>query len=483
MVVHLSVSSIILVNTLTSIISATHDEFSKSSILLLHQDMILRKNEFISDEYYGGIILLPFPLSIFNIIFVPFYFIIADKNKLKFLNKILLYIGYSPLFLFSTTFYIFFELFIYPLAFIKIIFIVLYEVILGNNHYQTKSNSRLSNSFLGLLILILYPFWALIAMVLDLILYVKCLFFDVVFDTYYHLENNEVTPFILDKIGAIFDDKNKRLEIPLDKVIREYVDRLGEFNINYDFKNLLLLGQYPEDNINLLKDYSVFVKFIHQLKLLNEYNESVLYKKFLIKLCESNANYVQIMKHLQKIEKTDLISKEINNSEQEKLKVQNIYIKNSKKLDIIKTPSITEQELVKKLNQNKILGNFEKLPKLFYKRLSIINLKSCYNALNQVKNFENIGQTQNKIKNDSRNIRKNISDILNVINAKKITEDKKRIKISDVKEKRFMRQNSINVSTNTHPTTKIQANKDKFVPTDDIFKRSLSITSESIEKR
>ena len=83
MVVHLSVSSIILVNTLTSIISATHDEFSKSSILLLHQDMILRKNEFISDEYYGGIILLPFPLSIFNIIFVPFYFIIADKNKLK----------------------------------------------------------------------------------------------------------------------------------------------------------------------------------------------------------------------------------------------------------------------------------------------------------------------------------------------------------------------------------------------------------------
>ena len=189
------------------------------------------------------------------------------------------------------------------------------------------------------------------------------------------------------------------------------------------------------------------------------------------------------MKHLQKIEKTDLISKEINNSEQEKLKVQNIYIKNSKKLDIIKTPSITEQELVKKLNQNKILGNFEKLPKLFYKRLSIINLKSCYNALNQVKNFENIGQTQNKIKNDSRNIRKNISDILNVINAKKITEDKKRIKISDVKEKRFMRQNSINVSTNTHPTTKIQANKDKFVPTDDIFKRSLSITSESIEKR
>ena len=115
--------------------------------------------------------------------------------------------------------------------------------------------------------------------------------------------------------------------------------------------------------------------------------------------------------------------------------------------------------------------------------MSIINLKSCYNALNQVKNFENVGQTQNKIKNDSRNIRKNISDILNVINAKKITEVKKRIKISDVKEKRFMRQNSINVSTNTHPTTKIQANKDKFVPTDDIFKRSLSITSESIEKR
>lgn len=469
---------------LTSIISSTYEQFAKSSILLLHQEMILKKNDYITDDYYGGIILLPFPLSIFNILFVPFYFFIDDKAILKKLNKILLFIGYTPLFIFVAFAYICFELVLIPIGFVKILLILIYELIVGNNHYQTKTISRINNFFFGLLILLIYPLWSFIAIVIDFTLYVRCLFFDVVFDVYYHLENDEVTPFILNKVGEIFNDKSKRLEIPLESIITEFVDQLEEFNKNYNFKNLLLLGGHPVDNINLIKDYSVFVKFIHQLKLSNEYNQPVVHKKFLIKLCESNANYVKIMKYIQKDKQynTALQANNEVSSRDVKMEIELVKMPSS---DLLKTPTVTEEEINKKLSKQQILDHLEKIPKLFYKRLSIINLRDCYNAMNHVKNFENMNQNQNKIKNDSRNIRKNITDILNVINAKKITIDKRKSKAIDSKEKRFSsslnRMSSLVFNRNDQSGKREEGITDYLLLKENKIKRSFTIDHDTTD--
>jgi len=254
------------------------------------------------------------------------------------------------------------------------------------------------------------------------------------------MDDNEVTPFILNKIGEIFNDKNKRLEIPLSKVITEFVDELGCVNKDQNFKNLLVFGNYPKENIMLIKEYSVFIKFIHQMKLVNDHHLSVVHKKFFLKLCESNAEYVKIQKY---IKKEKQISEPKNNEIQRNrvVEINNIQTEN---YDYLKTPSENEEKNNLKISKKQLIENLEKIPKLFYKRLSIINLQSCYNSLSHIKNFVNMSQNHNKIRMDTKNIKKNITDIINVLNIKKVIDEKKRTKLTDSNLRRSSRLSVLN---------------------------------------
>jgi hypothetical protein len=239
----------------------------------------------------------------------------------------------------------------------------------------------------------------------------------------------------MNKIGEVFDSKPKNADLPINDVIDEFVDQLTLYNSKFDFKNFLVMTtKQPKENLSLVREYSNFVKFIHKLKLYNHFQEQVIIKSLVIKLIESNSNFVKIKKNFN--ESTSMFTKDFMSLLQKKVTRALDNEKSSSEIGIaseFKNDNYVntlfdekERHTLKYQNMKKILSKFTSLPKLFYKRISMINLQDVYNALQTIKSSDDVVRSSLKIRKDIKEIRKNVAEIVEVLNAKEVLKVHKR---------------------------------------------------------
>jgi hypothetical protein len=430
---HLFMSYVILLNMLIAVLSKIYEGLYENSKMLFQQEIITRKNQYLVDNYYGGIINLSFPLNILNIFFWPFYLCIKNKQKLKKFNKVVNSLAYFPLLLGMSIAQISTQLILIPLTIFKILKIFVSELLYSGfssihklNQIKTvhNNNNKIRNILICSLLIFLFPVWILYTIVFDFVFYIKSLFkeSDKIISLSANIDDICVSPLILSKIGEVFDTKPKNSDLLMENVIEEFVDHLTYYNPKFDFKNFLVIpSKIPKENLSLIKEYSNFVKFANKLKLYNSFQKHVIIKSLVIKLIESNSNYVQI--------KNKVLPNTKQNKE-ESLDVNNKSDHNS--IDLVSEKYLNsifdekERGSLKYHNIKKALTKFTSLPKLFYKRISMINLQDVYNAMNIIKSSENLERSSLKLRSDLKKIRKNVGEIIDVLNAKEVLLNQKK---------------------------------------------------------
>lgn len=429
---HLIVSTIIMMNFLIAILSHIYETFTVSAVLLMNQDIVLKKNEFLPDPTYSSLILTPFPFSIINIFMMPIYFFCNSKKKLRQLNSILLMLAYSPMYFYSIIYFTLCECIYLPFALAKLVYHSIFGVC--NSLYfvgQKKQTSlqKFKNSIMCFLLIILFPLVFIYCFIFDLILYTQCLLIKEN-DQYSYLEEEDlVTPFILNKMNEVFDDKYRSPDIPVKEVIDDFTENLRFSNSKFDFRNVLINANHKE-SVNLVKEYSTFVKFIDKVRLKNEYNEETINKSLLLKLIESNTNFCKAMMMYKKsrIDRNnnynkifpDDIKKSTTFSYGAVITANNYQPSDDNDDEYIGTDNFLEmqEELGRSEKKRRSIVSLSLLPKLFYKRLYMINLQDVKNALLTLENASNTSDNNQKIRTELKIIKKAVLKVSNAVNAK-----------------------------------------------------------------
>ena len=465
LIIHIFLAYMILLNMLVAILSMIYVDLIERSKILFQQEIINRKDEYIVDPRYGGMINLSFPLNILNIIFCPIYLMITDIHKLKYFNNIVNFIAYFPLFLVMSCIHFSSQLMLIPITLIKIIIILVFEIIYPDSnvsmYYKINKNLQPTSKTFScikkvvycLFLIILSPFWIIFSIIYDYTFYVKCLMKEnnnsMLVD-----ENSDdifVSPLIINKIGEVFASKPKNSELLMEEIIDEYVDHLSFYNSKFDFKNFLLLTEnYPVENLSLIREFSNFVKFINKLKVFNDFQEKVIIRSLVVKLIESNNNFIKIKTNF--VEKISVLDHNILSILQNDVMNEN-YLSKMDQQNLIENEfdngylstilDDKDKHTLKYQFLKKSLMKFIILPKLFYKRLSMINMQDIYNALISVKSSEDIMKSSLKIRKDIKIIKKNVGEVVDVLNAKEV------LKIRKTKENRneFIKRRSSTISS------------------------------------
>jgi hypothetical protein len=453
---HLIISGIILFNFLIAILSNVYEKFQESSILLFHQEIILRKKEFLPDRDYGALLLIPFPFNCINLLFLPFYLCCTSRRKLRKLNKFGLYIAYFPLYFIFIIIHTITQFFMFPLMIFKLLTYAVYEIfnnsqVIGKRK-QMRGERIMKSFYCGLLFLI-SPLIFVYSLIWDFSVYTSCLFRDIQTEKFYNEEGELVTPFILNKASEIFD-KFQKPEILCEDVINEFCELMKISNEHYDFRNVLLNANHKE-SLMLVKEYSTLVKFVHKLRLKNKNNDTVINKGLIARLIDSNINFCQIYENLNDRRKrlnrsTTMSSKIFPSGDNGKFELlhanKDEYLRyetnNHSEDDDLEDLIELQHELGKSESSKKNLVAFSKLPKMFYHRLYMINLQDLKNAMDNVKNSDNFHSSIQKIRTDLKSMKKTVNKISTALNAREIVEKQKRMRRSV-----FSRRNT-NLSNN-----------------------------------
>lgn len=441
--VHIFVATVILLNFLIAILSNVHESFQKSSILLFQQEIILKKKELMPDQTYGALLLIPFPFNFINFIFLPIFLFYTSKKRLRKINKALLYVAYTPLFLIYLIIHTITQVILLPFTFLKLIYSAFYCLFSNSRMLMRKKPScqdKLKKSLFCWCLIITFPIIAIYVIILDSMIYIRCLFQIENAELSYLQNEDFITPFILNRINEIFEGRyNKVHEVPCIDVIDDFVEQMKMSNDKYDFKNVMLFNTYSKESVTLVKEYSTFVKFVNNIKIKNKHDQEVIYKNLLIKLIESNVNYCNITRSVKRdgyISSSSMVSSKILPEENRARKSG--YMEKSMTLVPRSDSDESDDDMMfdvqKEISRNSkarsSIVTFARLPKIFYKRLYMINIQDIKNAMDFVKNSEESSQTVQKIRSDLKLIKKHVIEISESFNIKELMMKRKISRLS-----------------------------------------------------
>jgi hypothetical protein len=390
-----------------------------------------------------------------------------SKRKLRKINDLVLFIAYFPLLITAAASHIIMQALFLPPFLFKLLRHAFFEILNTTVQIGQKPTTfwqRFKKSLLCFLYLIISPLIIPYCLLFDSIIYLRCLFLS---DTtgFSSIEEEElITPFIMNKINEIFDRKYNYIkagklekvretkEIPVEQVIDDFTEHMKMANHKYDFNNVLL-GAYHRESVFLVKEYSVFVKFVNKLRIKNEYNEEIINKSLLINLIESNVNFCRLL--------TDYNHKKkgIKANSRNSTKVYpNEKVNDNSKNGVSMSMSQWRQnnshdsgdeedeedlfdlqaELGKNERSRRSIVALSSLPKIFYKRLYMINLQDIKNSLDSLKNKDSAQENNQKIKTELKIIRKTLVNISSALNLKETIEKQRKSNIINRNQRKSM---------------------------------------------
>ena len=107
-----------MINFIIAILADTYAKLSNQSLGLYYDGLISRIPIYEDDVLYGGLIVGILPFNLLALPMIPFYLLVKDENKLRYINDIFTKFMFAPVALISTIVFLAFSLILLPFAYL-----------------------------------------------------------------------------------------------------------------------------------------------------------------------------------------------------------------------------------------------------------------------------------------------------------------------------------------------------------------------------
>jgi hypothetical protein len=201
MIIFLVINIGLIMSLFISIITVLYDAFSHNSNIYQMLETLKVRPVTQADKEYSALVSLPVPLNILLIPIMPF--LLTSKRPEPY-NKCILFIAYVPIIIFATLLFIAYNIVLLPFTYVKMFFHKLVMIMVYSKAFRVSRADKFMNF---VVFIFMGPFFLIMNMLYDIILFIKHLLLQDVFKTKHKTSDQQIAKENLQFVAHYFKER------------------------------------------------------------------------------------------------------------------------------------------------------------------------------------------------------------------------------------------------------------------------------------